>query len=116
MKIAGKYHIMTPLERVTTSLAKFVDEHPQGCHCSACYALRQVEEHIGREMRLTKAIQDVFVRLEFFEEDATEAKHDKRNHNEPEMYYQQGKADAYRIAMLSISEFFTKEDLGIEGI
>lgn len=100
------YYLMTPLQRVVSDLQRFVRDHPQPCHCSPCHGLLEVRAMLEDEARATKAIVKAHTILEILEEDATEAKHDKRNHNEPEMWYQQGKADAYRIAMLTMREEF----------
>lgn len=100
---------MTPLERVISDLQRFVSHHPKPCHCSPCHALIDVRAMLKDEARATKAITKAHKILEILEGDATEAKHDKHNHNEPEMFYQQGKADAYRIAMLTMREEFEEE-------
>jgi hypothetical protein len=112
MKTSRKvYFVMTPLEHVMTDLQRYVSSHPTPCHCSPCHALLRVRAMLADEARATKALTKAHTILEIMEEDATEAKHDKRNHNEPEMWYQQGKADAYRIAMLTMREEYRRADV-----
>ena len=97
---------MTPLERIISTLERFNSEHPVPCHCTTCHAVIEAKAMQQEEARATKALTKTFTFLEIMEDDATTAKRDPVNHNEPEMYYQQGKADAYRIAMATMQEHY----------
>lgn len=103
------FYLMTPLERVISDLQRFVSHHPTPCHCSPCHALLEVEVMLKDEARATKALTKTYTILEILEEEATTIKHKPYHHNEPEMYYQQGKADAYRIALLTMRDEYRGE-------
>lgn len=103
------YTMETPLETIISALERHNAEHPTPCHCTTCYAVIRAKAIQQDEARATKALTKTYTVLEILEEDATAAKHHPAVHGEPEMYYQQGKADAYRIALLTMREEYRGE-------
>jgi len=80
---------------------------------SASYEFVQDNRNFWRDManesKSLYALMKTFTFLEILEEDATTEKRQPYLRSDPEMHYQQGKADAYRIAMATMQEHFHGE-------